>query len=389
MNFPAPCRITRPLCSKSILDPTTLRKGKQLARWLFSLSFVFVLFGLGAPVARVNAQPLRLHPIAVADQQMGGTPAFRILAPAGWKLQGGLSWNPNLANLVTTDLSITAPDNSAGFYVHPAPMFISGQVEYQWPRGQLYLGMIVMPIPDSPVEFLQQIVLPGQRAQASNLRLVEHEELPAWAGSIAATNTQSGAIPRGFGVRARFAYTENGQNWEEDFYCVVLVTSVPAGPPALYWLAERNLSVRALAGKLDAMRPLANVFVNSFRVERSWYGRFVKIQQQWIAAQQQGIANAGALSRAISRSNDQFNQALMQSWNARQKAEDRANREFSEYIRGSENYYDPVKETRVELPGGYDHAWTNVMGEYILTDDAGFDPNLNSNLNWEPIKPVQ
>jgi hypothetical protein len=330
-----------------------------------------------------------MQPFVVADHQMGGTPAFRILAPAGWKLHGGLTWNAALANLVTADLSITAPDDSAGFYVHPSPMFVSGQIEYQWPRGQLYLGMIVMPIPNSPVEFLQQIVLPQQRAEASNLRLLEHEDLPAWAGSIAATNTQSGSSTRGFGVRARFAYTENGQNWQEDFYCVVLVSRPQMGPSALYWLAERNLSVRALAGKLDAIKPLANVFVNSFRVERSWYGRFVKIQQQWIAAQQQGIANAGALSRAISRSNDQFNQALMQSWNERQKAEDRANREFSEYIRGSENYYDPVKETSVELPGGYDHVWTNVMGEYILSNDAGFDPNMDSNLNWEAINPVQ
>jgi hypothetical protein len=105
----------------------------------------------------------------------------------------------------------------------------------------------------------------------------------------------------------------------------------------------------------------------------------VKIQQQWIAAQQQGIANAGALSRAISRSNDQFNPALMQSWNNRQKAEDRASREFSEYICGSENYYDSVNDTQVELPDGYDHAWTNALGEYLLSNEAGFDPNMNSN----------
>jgi hypothetical protein len=75
----------------------------------------------------------------------------------------------------------------------------------------------------------------------------------------------------------------------------------------------------------------------------------MKIQQQWIAAQQQGIANAGALSRAIIRSNDQFNQALMQSWNNRQKAEDLASREFSEYIRGSENYYDFVNDIKFYL----------------------------------------
>ena len=142
-------------------------------------------------------------------------------------------------------------------------------------------------------------------------------------------------------------------------------------------------------GKLDALKPLAGAFVNSFRVEQSWYARFSKAQQQWIAAKQQGIANAGALSRAISRSNDQFTQNLMQSWNARQQAEDRASREFSEYIRDSENYYDPVNEMQVELPGGYQKAWTNNQGEYLLSDVPGYNPNLNSNLNWEEIRPIR
>ena len=108
-----------------------------------------------------------------------------------------------------------------------------------------------------------------------------------------------------------------------------------------------------------------------------------------IAAQQQGIANAGALSRAISRSNDAFDAALTQSWKTRQQAEDRASREFSEYIRGTENYNDPTSGHSVELPGGYDHAWANSLGEYVLSNNAGFDPNQHSNNDWVAIDPVR
>ncbi len=133
------------------------------------------------------------------------------------------------------------------------------------------------------------------------------------------------------------------------------------------------------------LKPLANIFVNSFRLDKRWYGRFIQVQRQWIAFQQQQIADAGALSDAISRANDQFDQAMMKTWDNRQRAEERASREFSEYIRGTENYSDPVNDIQVELPGGYGHAWTNTMGEYILTDDSGFDPNRNSNADWEPI----
>jgi hypothetical protein len=40
----------------------------------------------------------------------------------------------------------------------------------------------------------------------------------------------------------------------------------------------------------------------------------------------------------------------------------------------------------VELPSGYGHAWANNLGEYILTEDPNFDPNVQSNLHWEPMQ---
>lgn len=353
--------------------------------WFYRLAMIClaaVVINFCSADARLSAETLRLKSYDVPDQQMGGLPAFRVLAPANWKRRGGLTWDANLANLVTADVSITAPDGSAGFFIHPAPMFISGQIQYQWSQGQLYQGMIVMPMPNDPVAFLRQIVLPQQRPDAMNLRLVKHRDLPEWARSVAAVNAQPGGMPQGFGTCARFAYVENGQTWEEDFYCVVLVYRPNMGPQNLFWLADRNLSVRALKGQLDTMQPMTNAFVNSFRVERKWFGHFVNIQKHWITSRQQGIADAGELSRAISRSNDAFDRAMMQSWNARQRAEERASREFSEYIRGSQNYNDPINGTQVELPGGYDHAWTNALGEYVLTDDAGFDPNRHSNIDW-------
>jgi hypothetical protein len=354
-----------------------------------AIATMLIALTLLIPATPMAATSLRMKSFAITDPQMGGIPAFRVLAPADWQPSGGLTWNIGLANLVTADVAIGAPDGAAGFFVHPARLFISGQIEYQWPQGKPYLGMIVMPIPNSPVEFIQRIVLPEQRPGARDLRLVRHEDLPQWAAGIAAANQQPGGLTQGYGTRARFAYTENGIAWEEDFYCVVLVTRPNMGPQTLLWQADRNLSVRARKGRLDALDTLANAFVNSFRVDRRWFARFSKVQQQWIAAQQQGIANAGSLSRAISRSNDAFTESLRQSWETRQRAEDRASREFSEYIRGTENYNDPVNGSSVELPGGYDHAWTNSLGEYVLSNDAGYDPNRHSSTDWVAIEPVR
>ncbi len=352
--------------------------------WLLAI----VLIG-GMPAPSQGDVPFRIKSFVITDPQMGGIPAFRVMAPAEWRISGGLTWNAALANLVTSNVAITAPDGSAGVFVHPANLFISGQIEAQWQRGQLYLGMIVMPIPDSPTEFIRQIVLPRQRPGARGIRLISQKDLPEWAENIAAANRQPGGMTRGFGTCTRFAYTENGSAWEEDFYCVVLVVQPGMGPANIFWQADRNLSIRAGKGRLDALKPLANAFVNSFRLDPGWFARFNKVQQQWIAARQQGIADAGALSRAISRSNDAFDAALTRSWHTRQQAEDRAGREFSEYIRGTENYNDPSSGNSVELPGGYDRAWTNSLGEYILSNDAGFNPNQDSNQNWTAIEPAR
>ena len=66
-----------------------------------------------------------------------------------------------------------------------------------------------------------------------------------------------------------------------------------------------------------------------------WFGRFFQVHQQ-------RIANAGALSRAISRSNDPFNEAMAKSWRRRQQTGDRASPEFSDYMRGTKYYQTPI-----------------------------------------------
>jgi hypothetical protein len=34
-------------------------------------------------------------------------------------------------------------------------------------------------------------------------------------------------------------------------------------------------------------------------------------------------------------------------------------------------------------------AWANDLGEYVVTDNPNFNPNVGSNLHWEPMKPVR
>ena len=51
-----------------------------------------------------------------------------------------------------------------------------------------------------------------------------------------------------------------------------------------------------------------------------------------------------------------------------------------------DKYYNPLEGKEVELPTGYGNAWTNNLGEYVLSEDPNFNPNVGSNLNWQQIR---
>jgi hypothetical protein len=76
----------------------------------------------------------------------------------------------------------------------------------------------------------------------------------------------------------------------------------------------------------------------------------------------------------------------MQAYQNRQATYDRISENFSQTIRGVDSYYDPIEQRPIELPSGYNNAWTNSLGEYILSDNSSFNPNVESNLNWQRME---
>jgi hypothetical protein len=41
---------------------------------------------------------------------------------------------------------------------------------------------------------------------------------------------------------------------------------------------------------------------------------------------------------------------------------------------------------RVDLPNDYQYAWSNGLGEYVLSNDANYNPNLGTNVNWTELQ---
>jgi hypothetical protein len=108
----------------------------------------------------------------------------------------------------------------------------------------------------------------------------------------------------------------------------------------------------------------------------------------WKANVMQSIQNAGYLSRYIAGINKQSTALNRQAWEQAQASQDRISRRFSEYVRGAETYTNPITNQPVQLPAGYGRAWTNALGEYIVSDSPSYNPNIGSSTTWQPMPRV-
>jgi hypothetical protein len=125
---------------------------------------------------------------------------------------------------------------------------------------------------------------------------------------------------------------------------------------------------------------------SSFRLNPQWFSKVNQVVEYLISRQIRHIRNVGELSRILSRTSNEISEQMMQSYEERQKVYDRVSENFSQHIRGVDEYYDPVGERRVELPAGYRQAWTNALGEYIVSESEDFNPNVGSNQNWQKME---
>lgn len=342
-----------------------------------------------------GAPGLRLKAVQCVDQQGIGIEAFRMFIPTDWVFEGGVHWllnNPGMPAVIACRARNAA--NTEAFEVFPNLSFYwtnNPMVQITIPVGGLYFGSEVRP-PMGAQQMLRDIVLPRYRGNVPGLQIVQEEHLPDLARQVGAgAQAGPGVATSADGARVRVRYSTGAQATEEEIYGVVEVTHVSM--PAMfgmvehiYWLADYLFSFRAPEGALDRMAEVFWIIARSFRLNPQWYGRYMQVSQYLIQNQIQQIQHTGQLSRIISQTSNQISDMMMESWQQRQATMDRISENFSQAIRGVDEYYNPFDERGVELPGGHTYAWCNALGEYILSDDPNFNPNIGSNVTWQQME---
>lgn len=338
-------------------------------------------------------QGVRLVPFSYTDREGTGLECFRMLLPAGWQSQGGLQWQPgNPGRPAVLMIRFYNPAGAEALEFLPAQSFywtsdpLSQMLK---PPGSLYYGNEVRP-PMDATSVLTQVVLPRFR-NIPGLQAAQPERLPQLPDQMrslsAAPNTQVQAD----GARIRVQYTLGSTPVEEEIFAVVEATYIGQPGPLgfsgmIFWVADYLFACRAAKGRLDGLTDLFQTIIHSFRINPQWYAQMLQISQWMMQNEIQHIHQIGQFSRQWSQMSSEISDQSMAAYTQRQQVMDRLSTQFSQYMRGVDEYQDPNLGGSVELPSGYQQAWSNPLGEYWLTDDPNFDPNRDASGTWTPLE---
>jgi hypothetical protein len=319
------------------------------------------------------ADVLKLVKHEIMDKEGTGLVASTFLLPADWTAQTRLFWEYNDATLpVRLQGIMQSASGDMGIQLFP-------DVRAVWSSGPT--GTSGYPPPQDIISGMKDLITrerSGKNIQFISQKIIENNS----------QNTGQGIHTNQAGV-IQIQYDNNGQPTEEEFYGRLDVTS--AVMPSVYgnitsvvWAASGLSACKAVKGKLETCRKIAETVITSSRITKPFLNRLLQIVQLLSDQVYAQIYAAGQISRIISQTNDQMIANIDATYQQVQTAADKNNNQFSDYMRGVDRYDEGG--TEVQLPSGYSNAWVNDKGEYLLSSSPGYNPSDDFHGNWKALK---
>ena len=328
------------------------------------------------------------------DTEGIGTTAFSVLIPIDWKFQGRINWvfdNPTMP--ATATIKVWNPTSSEEFNIFPNQAFFwtdNPLIQQTNPPGSTYFGALVQS-PLGPIEALEQIILPTYRADVDNMQIINEQTLPELDQLFnTGTDPTTGVSSSAESGKIRVEYTINGVQMEDELYCVIQSLKIPG--QSIYgtttsnnWYMSYLASFRAEKGQLDQESKVFQTIAFSVQTDKNWLNKYNQLVLYLIQNQIKQIQSVGQLSQILSQTSNEISEQNLKDWEQRQDTNDGLVRDFCNQILEIQPYNNPITGTTVDLPAGYTSVWTNSLGEYVLGESSSFNPNIGSNLNWQPM----
>ena len=322
--------------------------------------------------------------------------ALRFLAPTDWRIEGGVRWNLPLqcqAELATVHVRALAPEGDLGFEILPSRVWRWSddptEVDY-WRMSAGPGNQCAIAPPMAAADFLAES-LPGTFRPP--FEVVGVEPLPEMAAALAAEAQQLVAMNTPFqtdAARLRVRYDDGAtEEWLTAGVLQMAMQVMSSGAAMQGRMemttqyissASRVFGFRAPAGRLDEQERLFATMVASVQVNPAWDAALNRLALNLAQIQ---IQSAAERSRIWSEAAAEVSRIRMEAWENQQASQDRIAQAWSQTMRGVETFVEPGGAATVELQSGFDNAWSNGVGEYVLSDRPSFNPNtVFSNQNW-------
>jgi hypothetical protein len=386
----------------------------QITLWMSA--FVTTLSAASVHAAPAPAPYLRLKKVQVVDKHgfEKPMPALSVLVPIDWSFDGEVRFaqqpGGSPADMVKITFRAASPDGRTGVELFPGyswawaddPTMRQAIQSSNAMSAQLGGARTELMAPLSARDFLIRIAVPKLRPGA---RVLGTEPIPDVEEPLReeVKQAQAQALQAGLQLRIKADHARahlqdhaGGQPTEEWITAVVYTRAMPApsmnpmtgqmGQTWTYQCAAQFLyGLWAPPGNLNANEKLYRAVLSTVRIDPDWQGRVSQVQANIQAAQLKGARDR---SRIISQSSEDMRKTIREGYESRQRSHDRTSAEFSDALRGVQNYRNPTTGEVVQLDNQHGHAWASGNGEYVLSDSPGFNPNATLRGNWTELQPV-
>ena len=339
----------------------------------------------GANLGHIILERKVLHDAGVRNM-----PSHTLLVPKGWQVKGGAWWaNPNYFKVLPSqNIQVVGPnDVELNIAMHIAafdylPSAQALQLGTTRPReGASNNGYPVIHFPTTDAEWHQRMKQGIQQAypDATNIRVDEVVVIPQLTAMLQQrlaplkAQQQAGSFCEGAVFAASMRYNSGGKEFEQlNVFGITNIGFNSEFGRNLYWGMEPNISYRAPSGKLEAALPLLLTIANSLGHTPEWV-RMVNDHARKINMQ------PSFKPSILHDAGKSVGDIMFEGWKNREAITSPSQRRVVESIHGVNTY--STGSGSVQLPTGYNKVYSNGLGDYVLSNDAFYQPATDPSLN--------
>ncbi|MBX3029174.1 MAG: hypothetical protein KF809_03365 [Chloroflexi bacterium] len=331
-------------------------------------------------LAQVPDGTWRFQRTAFRDPAASDQEAIVMLLPEGWTAQGGVQWLPTWARIAFLYTHVEDPSTGITMDWLPIQDFMYFDAQgFQIGIGDNYQGKAYVPPITDPVDFVAQFWAPTVLTHLQGLRPVSVTQQPRVAQEFL---TGFGGPGEAYAYTLRYQFDDDGTPWEQDVHFALLYSQANG---ITSWFVNFAYAVAGPRGAIDEQEALLSTIIASRITTPEWEATYRLVKQLFYQGIQQQMADTARFGELLRQYRAESQALWQQVTQERQEQADRQAQYVQEILGGVGSYKDPVTGRIVQLPSGRDQ-WVNRNGEYLSSDDPGFDPNTVDGQDWQRME---